>query len=182
MIAEGYDVGFRVGEMKDGTMVVRDIAPLHLVVCGAPAYLAKNGAPLKPPDLAGHNCLRLRSRRGPGKAANWHLGPDKVAVAPAVSGNFLSNDITTLVTAAVHGHGLVHAPLPLVIPLFRTRALVPVLADWISQPARIFIHYPNRKHLPERVRTFVKFMLDRLRSNPDLTSDPKTLIAPYLRR
>jgi hypothetical protein len=32
-----------------------------------------------------------------------------------------------------------------------------------------------------RVRSFVNFMLDRLRKNPDLVSDPKALVAPYLR-
>src|SRR5262245_20820330 len=36
MIADGYDVGIRAGEMRDSTMVARAIAPLHFVVCGAP--------------------------------------------------------------------------------------------------------------------------------------------------
>ena len=180
MIAGGYDVGIRAGGMKDGTMVAREIAPLHFVVCGAPSYLAKNGIPGKPADLAGHNCLRLRSRTAPGRAINWHLGPDKVAVSPPIRGNFLANDITTLVIAAVHGHGLVHGPLPFVLPRFRDKALVPLLPDWISNPGRLFIHYPNRKHLPARVRSFVNFMLERLRKNPDLTQDPRSLVAPFL--
>src|SRR5262249_14423426 len=110
MIAEGYDVGIRAGEMKDGTMVVREIAPLHFVVCGAPSYLAKNGIPEKPADLAGHNCLRLQDRTASARALNWLLGPNKVPASPPIGGNFLANDITTLVMAAVHGHGLVFAP------------------------------------------------------------------------
>jgi len=179
MIAEGYDVGIRAGEMRDATMVAREIAPLHFVVCGAPSYVAKHGVPRKPADLSGHNCVRLQARRMPAGAAHWLLGPNKVATS--VSGNFIANDITTLVTAAVHGQGLVFAPLPFVLPLFRSGALVPLLPDWISKPAHLFIHYPNRKHLPVRVRSFVDFMLDRLRKNPDLVSDPKALVAPYLR-
>ena len=181
MIAEGYDVGIRAGEMKDGTMIVREIAPLHFIVCGAPSYLVRNGMPQKPADLASHNCLRLRSRPAPAKALNWLLGPDKVPASPPIGGNFLANDITTLVTAAVHGHGLVFAPLPLVLPLFRSNALVPLLPDWMSKPGHLFIHYPNRKHLPVRVRSFVNFALDRFRKNPDLVSDPHGLIAPFVR-
>ncbi|HEU0084710.1 MAG TPA: LysR family transcriptional regulator [Bradyrhizobium sp.] len=181
MIAEGYDIGIRAGEIKDATMIVREIAPLHFVVCGAPSYLAGNGIPKKPADLASHNCLRLRSRAAPARALNWLLGPDRAPVSPPVRGNFLANDITALVTAAVHGHGLVLAPLPSVLPLFRSNALVPLLPDSISQPAHLFIHYPNRKHLPARVRSFVNFALDRFRKNPDLVSDPQRLIAPFVR-
>jgi DNA-binding transcriptional LysR family regulator len=179
MIAEGYDVGIRAGEMKDSTMVARAIAPLHFVVCGAPSYLAKHGTPRKPADLAGHNCLRLANRRTRAGPANWPLGLNKAATA--VSGNFIANDITTLVMAAVHGQGLVFAPLPLVLPLFRSGALVPLLPDWISKPMHLFMHYPNRKQLPVRTKSFVNFMLDQFRKNPDLVSDPKTLLAPYLR-
>ncbi len=181
MIAEGYDVGIRAGTMKDSTMVVREIASLHFVVCGAPSYLARNGVPQNPADLAGHNCLRLRGRSAPGRGLNWILGLDGVPASPPVDGNFLANDVITLVTAAVHGHGLAFAPLPFVLPLFRSDALVPILPQWISKPAHLFMHYPNRKHLPARVRSFVNFMLDRLRKNPDLTSDPRVLIAPFVR-
>ena len=181
MIAEGYDVGIRAGEMRDGSMVVREIAPLHFVVCGAPSYLAEHGVPAAPADLAGHNCLRLRGRAArPDRALNWMLGPKKTALTPPVNGNFVSNDITTLVTAAIHGQGLVFAPLPLVLPLFRAGALAPVLPAWISQPAHIFIHYPNRRQLPMRVRSFVNFLLERLRDNPDLGSDAQALVKPFL--
>jgi DNA-binding transcriptional LysR family regulator len=181
IIAEGYDVGIRAGDMKTGTMVAREIAPLHFVVCGSPSYLAKKGFPRKPADLAGHNCLRLRGRSGSVRALNWHFGPDGAAASPPVDGNFLANDITTLAMAAVHGHGLAFVPLPLALPLFRSKALVPVLTDWISKPVHLFIHYPSRKHLPMRVRSFVNFMLDHLRNNPDLTSNPRSLVAPFAR-
>jgi DNA-binding transcriptional LysR family regulator len=179
MIAEGYDVGIRAGEMRDSTMVAREIAPLHFVVCGAPSYLKQYGIPRQPGDLARHNCLRLQSRATPGRTASWLLGSGRIPVSPPVSGNLLAGDVTTLVTAAVHGQGLALAPLPFVLPLFRSGDLVPVLGECISRPAHLFIHYPNRKHSPVRVRSFVDFMLDRLRKNPD--SDAQTLIAPYVR-
>ena len=179
MLADAYDVGIRAGEMTDGTMIVREIAPLHFIICGAPSYLGKHGIPRKPADLVRHNCLRLQGRTTLARSGNWLLGPNRASLP--VSGNFLTNGITTLVAAAVHGHGLVFAPLPLVLPLFRSAALVPLLPDWISKPAHLFIRYPNRQHLPMRVRSFVNFMLDRFRNNPDLVSDPQVLVAAYLR-
>lgn len=180
MIAGGYDVGIRAGDARDGTMVMREVAPLNFVVCGAASYLAERGTPTTPADLAMHNCLRLRGRGPPGRSPNWSLGPGRIAVSPPVSGNFLAHDLTTLVAAAVQGQGLALAPLPLVLPLFRTGALRPVLPQCVSQAARIYIHYLSRKNLPARVKVFVNFMLERLRSNPDLTSDPQVLLAPFV--
>jgi LysR family transcriptional regulator, transcriptional activator for dmlA len=180
MIAGGYDVGIRAGEARDGSMVIREVAPLNFVVCGAPSYLAERGVPVTVADLSKHNCLRLRGRGPAAQPFKWRLGPKKLADAQPVRGNFLANDITTLVTVAAHGQGLVFAPLPLVLPLFRTGALRPVLPECVSQPARIFIHYLSRRHLPARVKAFVNFMLEHLRSNPDLTSDPQALLAPFV--
>ena len=180
MIAGGYDVGIRAGEARDGTMVMREVAPLHFIVCGAPSYLAERGIPLSVADLSEHNCLRLRGRGPAFRSAPWRLGPKQLSETPSISGNFMANDIPALVTAAVHGQGLVFAPLPFVLPLFRTGALRPVLPQCLSQPARIFIHYVSRKHLAARVKAFVNFMLEHLRNNPDLTSDPQALLAPFV--
>jgi DNA-binding transcriptional LysR family regulator len=180
MIANGYDIGIRAGEARDGSMVMREIAPLNFVVCGAPSYLAERGIPAAPADLLNHNCLRLRGRGPTARSAHWRLGSGKRAVSLPVTGNFLARDLTTLVTAATHGQGLVFAPLPMVLPLFRTNALQPVLPNHVAQPARIYIHYATRKHVPARVRVFVNFMLEHLRGNADLTSDPQKLLAPFI--
>jgi DNA-binding transcriptional LysR family regulator len=173
MIAGRYDVGIRVGPLRDSSMVVREVAPLPFVVCAAPAYLAVRGVPRDPRDLARHNCLRLRAR-STGRALPWLLGPERVPVP--VDGDLVSNDLTALVTAALHGQGLVCAPVPLVLPLLRAGALVPLVTDWLGLGAHVFIHYPNRRNLPARVRCFVNFVVDALRANPDLTGDVQTLL------
>src|SRR5262245_24022701 len=180
MIALCYHVVIPAGEPRYDTMVMREVAPLHFVVCGAPSYLAERGIPSSAADLSKHNCLRLRGSATASRSAPWRLGPRQRSQSPSISGNFLANDIPALVTAAVHGQGLVFAPLPFVLPLFRTGALRPVLPECVSQPARIFIHYVSRKHLAARVKAFVNFMLEHLRSNPDLTSAPQPLLAPFL--
>lgn len=180
MIAGGYDVGIRAGEARDGSMVMREVAPLNFVICGAPSYLAERGIPLTVADLSKHNCMRLRGRGPAAGSLKWRLGPRELADSASIKGNLIAHDITTLVTAAVHGQGLVFAPLPFVLPLFRAGELRPVLPECISQPARIFIHYVSRKHLPVRVKAFVNFMLEQLRGNPDLTSDPRALLAPFV--
>src|SRR5262249_50664884 len=156
-----------------------EVAPLHFVVCGAPSYLAERGLPVMAADLSKHNCLRFRGRGAASHPLHWRLGPKDSTARPSISGNFFANDVTALVTLAAHCHGLAFAPLLAVLPLFRTGALRPVLPQCISLAAHIFIHYASRKHLPARVKAFVNFMLEHLRGNPDLTSDPQSLLAPF---
>jgi DNA-binding transcriptional LysR family regulator len=173
MIARRYDLGVRVGALRDSDRVVREIAPLPFVVCGAPAYLSAHGAPETLADLRHHNCLRTRGP-GSGRPMPWVLGSERTVVP--VEGTLVCNDLTALVAAALHANGLVLAPVPLILPLLRSGALVPVLTDWLGHGAHVYLHYPNRRDLPARVRTLVNFLLAALRSNPDLTSDVQTLL------
>ena len=94
MIGGRYDVGIRAGEARDGFMIVREIAPLSFVVCGAPAYFAEHGIPQSAADLSQHNCLRLRARGGvPRKLSNgawvqrgaWILSPSAAISSGMIS-------------------------------------------------------------------------------------------------
>jgi DNA-binding transcriptional LysR family regulator len=175
MIGERYDIGIRVGPLREGSAIVREIAPLAMVVCAAPAYLQARGRPATPDDLRTHNCLRLRPT-GSAQAVPWVLGEGAQALQPAAAGDLVCNDITGLVTAALHGQGLVLAPLPLVLPLLRAGALVPLLPQWLALGRHVYLHYPNRRNLPARVRALVDFLLQRLRAHPDLRGDPRELV------
>src|SRR6516165_2833140 len=52
-----FDVGVRIGRLGDSSLIARRIAPVRLVICAAPEYLARDGVPQTPEDLASHNCL-----------------------------------------------------------------------------------------------------------------------------
>ena len=178
MIAQGYDVGIRVGRAPADGVVVRPIAELRFLVCGSPAYLARHLPPQTPLDLLSHNCLRLRHRAN-GRMLAWTLTLKGEQVTPPVHGDFIANDLVALITAATHGQGLVYAPLPRILPLLRSGELKLVLSDWLSPGIAIFLHYPSRKGLPARVKAFVEFMLERWRRHPDLQSAPHTLLKPF---
>jgi hypothetical protein len=44
----------------------------------------------------------------------------------------------------------------------------------------VYLHYPNRKNLPERTRVFVDFALKRLANEPDLQTKHRELVAPFI--
>lgn len=189
MVADGIDVGIRVGNIQDPAIVARRVADLPFIVCASPSYLALQGVPKTIDDLSRHNCLRLGRAHpsgGDGAASkatsagiNWRLGEKREAVTPPVSGSLIANDFNALEQAAISGLGLFHAPLPLVMPHFRTGVLRPVLPSALSNVLSLYIHYRSRRNQPARMKIFVDFMLEHLRENPDLATKPETLCAPF---
>jgi DNA-binding transcriptional LysR family regulator len=52
-----FDVGVRIGRLRDSSLIARRIGPIRLAVCAAPDYLARYGEPKTPEDLSKHDCL-----------------------------------------------------------------------------------------------------------------------------
>ncbi len=57
LVDEGFDLAIRIGEIHQEDLVARYLAPYRMVICAAPAYLARYGTPGMPEDLADHLCL-----------------------------------------------------------------------------------------------------------------------------
>ncbi|MBS7806787.1 LysR family transcriptional regulator [Variovorax sp. PCZ-1] len=179
MVAQGYDVGIRVGRMKSSSLVARPIAPLPFVVCASPDYLRLRGEPASLEDLAEHNCLRL-SRIGSREPMPWFLKGLDAKLDTEIRGNLTLNDFSALQTAAMQGAGLACIPLPLAMPSIRQGRLLPLLQKHISTELVVYLYYLNRKNLPMRTRSFVDYVLAALEKEKDLQTSPAQLLAPYI--
>lgn len=56
-VEEGYEVILRIGELTDSQMIAYPLRPYRLIACASPDYLAQNGVPETPAELANHSCL-----------------------------------------------------------------------------------------------------------------------------
>ncbi len=75
-VVERVDVGFRVGVHHPGSgLIARRLFPLQLIVCAAPAYLDRYGAPTAPADLSAHRCSVFRNPVT-GQLEPWFLSHD----------------------------------------------------------------------------------------------------------
>jgi DNA-binding transcriptional LysR family regulator len=179
MVAEGFDVGIRVGPMQDSSFIARAIAPLPFVLCASPSYWLSHAKPQTLEELCSHHCIRI-GRRGNQSPMPWMLHGMTEAISSQLKNKLLVNDFAAAVQAAVAGYGVVCAPLPLVMPLFRSGQLRPVLTQHISPKLQVYLHYPNRKNLPSRTRVFVDFVLEQLRQEKDLQTPAAELVAPFI--
>ena len=79
LIDAGIDVAIRIGALPDSSLVARRLAPNQRRLVASPDYIARNGEPRQPAELAGHRCLAfaLQARndawfyRPRGGASEW---------------------------------------------------------------------------------------------------------------
>ena len=71
-VEDRVDVGFRIGLSPAEGVIARKLFPLQLIICAAPAYLARHGAPDTLHALAAHRCSAFRSS-GTGRVLPWHV-------------------------------------------------------------------------------------------------------------
>jgi DNA-binding transcriptional LysR family regulator len=170
MIADGFDIGIRVGQMSQPTLLARPIAPLNFVVIAAPSYFRNHGVPKHPDDLAKHKCVaQSASLQDDSKVealkSAWRLGDIKNPTIGQTPVAFISNDQAVLLACALEGLGLFYCPLPLALPHLIRGEVQMALTDWMSTGLNVFLHYPSRRNLPTRVKLVVDFFLKQLRDH-----------------
>lgn len=59
LVGERIDVAIRLGVMADSALIAQRLMPTRYFICASPQYLAQQGYPHHPHDLARHECLRF---------------------------------------------------------------------------------------------------------------------------
>ena len=57
MVDEGVDIGVRIGELPDSSLQAIRVGRVRRVICAAPSYLKRHGAPQTPDDLTAHTIV-----------------------------------------------------------------------------------------------------------------------------
>ncbi|HWX47880.1 MAG TPA: LysR family transcriptional regulator [Roseomonas sp.] len=154
LIAGGYDVAVRTGEISDSRLTTRLLTRGSQVTFAAPSYLARHGTPRTPEELREHNCIV--GRFGP----EWSFrGPDRKPMTVRVSGNAIVNSGDALREAAAAGIGIGQGTWWLVRKDLERGAVESILPDYALEGMPISILYPAQRHLPAKVRVFIDFLV-----------------------
>jgi len=161
LVDEGIDVAITFGSLDDTSHIAKKVASSPLLVCGSPAYFAEFGKPLIPEDLENHSCL-----------VNWAIPPrDKWNFKGLegekeikVTGRMEANAADPIRIAAKKGLGLVMLPEYIVSRDIEKGYLQVVLDEYAMAPVNIHAVYPHRKYLSAKVRAFLAFLEEWLRT------------------
>ncbi|RYF16494.1 MAG: LysR family transcriptional regulator, partial [Comamonadaceae bacterium] len=102
---DAFDVCVRFGEPPDARVVARRLAPNRRLLCASPAYLARQGTPRQPHELAQHSVIGIR--QGDEAYGVWKLRSGKRTETVKVRGPLSTNDGEIAVNWALAGHGIV---------------------------------------------------------------------------
>ena len=158
---EGFDLDVRVGDEIAPHLIARRLADNHRVLCAAPAYLQRKGAPRTVADLAAHDCLVIKERDHP--FGVWRLRSGAQEESVKVRGPLSANNGEMAVQWAVDGRGIVLRSLWDVGAQLQAGRLVQVLPQW-QQEANVWAVYPTRLERSAKVRVCVEFLREYFRA------------------
>ena len=155
LVAEGYDLALRIGYMQDSSLVARKISssPMHFVA--SPSYLESRGTPLTPDDLEYHQGLLYKSSLN---QVHWQSTKANQIQRYKIQSKAVSNNGMALLEMTKAGLGISNAPDFFVKDALASGELVEILSEYKQKPLDIYVVYPNRRHLPAKVRAFIEFL------------------------
>lgn len=155
LVAEGFDLAIRIGELPSSSLVARKLAAVRRILCATPDYIERHGAPSTIEDLERHVCIPAHNN------AYWHLSGPNGPVALRPVGPLSTNSSEVVREAVLSGLGIAFRSTWDVGPDLRAGRLVQVLPEWEgSSDVGLYAVYPSRQHLPAKVRAFIDFLAE----------------------
>ncbi|EQB12834.1 LysR substrate-binding domain-containing protein [Sphingobium lactosutens] len=155
LIAEGYDLAIRTGELADSRLIATRIGERTFLTCAAPAYLDRAPEPAQVADLDRHECLA-------GTNMTWHFKVDGSSVIYRPKARFRCNSGHAVVDACLSGMGICQLPTFYVLPYVRSGQLRLILPGIQPDDEPIWAVYPQRRHLMPKIRSAIDYIRDEI--------------------
>jgi DNA-binding transcriptional LysR family regulator len=155
----GFDVTIRIASLPDSSMIARSLAPAPRIMVASPDYLAREGTPQTPKDLAHHKCLSYGYLQS---GVSLQLCNGKETQRVTVSGPLHANNGDILAQAAVAGMGIALLPNFIIERAVADGRLVPVLCEWEAPAITVNAVYPSSRRVPMKTRAFIDFLVAEL--------------------
>lgn len=162
LAGEGFDCAVRVGDFPDSSLVSVRLADNRRLCVATPDYLRRHGTPEHPSDLARFDCLTLSSDAS--QTRGWAFSVPGEGGAPAEllhikpAGPLDCSDGQVLHDWCLQGWGIAWRSTWEVEREIADGRLQEVLAAYAAPPNGIYAVFPQRKHLPLRVRLWIDFL------------------------
>lgn len=164
LMQEGFDLAIRIANLPDSSLIARRLAPIRTEVCASPAYLERMGTPKSLDELLAHQCLVYSLLRD---FETWHFtDADGKLLKTKIRPYLKSTNGEYLREAAVDGLGIVLIPSFITYKDIERGALIPLLTAYTRPQLEAYAIYPQTRHLSQRVRAFVDFLVKRFAGTP----------------
>ncbi|MBM94826.1 MAG: LysR family transcriptional regulator [Oceanospirillaceae bacterium] len=178
LVEEGIDVAVRIGHLPDSSDRALKVGDIRSLLVASPGYLARNGVPDNPDQLADHNLIA--STAGAGRGGYWRFYRRRVGDYAAVEQRVMIEPRLTVTTndsaieAAVAGLGITRINSYQIHRHLMEGALTVLLTEFEppSRPVQI-LHREMREQgqwlgqlgQPGKTRAFIDVLAQRLRDD-----------------
>ncbi|NOC92723.1 LysR family transcriptional regulator [Ruegeria sp. HKCCD6604] len=165
LVDEGLDVGIRIGNLADSSLMALRCGAVRQVVFAAPAYLDARGEPDTPDDLANHAIINSTALHA---SAQWHFQKSEMVMTKRVNPRISMNTNDAVIELALQGHGIGRLLSYQVAPYVADGRLRTVLNSYEPPEVPIHLVHQEGRTVSAKVRAFVDFAAKRLISDPYL--------------
>jgi len=158
-IADEIDLAFRVGVLKESSLVARKLLTYRNRLVAAPSYLEQFPAPQRPSDLLGHRMIAFSKGYREREWCFTHAfgGEEELLTFPPY---LAMNEYSGVAAAVLRGAGIGDLP-PVVAPeLFESGQLVEVMPDWRFPTLDMSLVHLSNRNISRAVRLFKDFAAD----------------------
>jgi len=180
-VEDRVDVGFRLGASPHEGVIARRLFPVQLIICASPDYVKKYGKPASLSELQAHRCSVFR-HPNTGVVVPWRVKVKgdvlEQFVVPALS----TNDEILELEAVLAGTVIGQLAGATAAPYIRSKRLVPILAEYMSDSSSYFVYFGSRSSQPARARAFIDLAVKSLADNTEYVLSQKELRASSAER
>lgn len=163
LYSQSVDLAVRYGVPRDSSLVAVPLVPENQVVlCAAPAYIQRFGAPETPQDLTQHNCLCLGHNDT--LHTRWTFVQGSQSTYVDVAGNRDSKDGDVIRRWAVAGKGIARKSRLDVARELRSGALVEINVGWQSENYPLNLLCPERRLMNATVQALKGHLMDSVQA------------------
>ncbi|KAK0350666.1 hypothetical protein LTR94_028122, partial [Friedmanniomyces endolithicus] len=155
-VAEGYDLGVRLGETLRPDMIATRIGgALRMAAVASPGYLARHGRPRTLEDLPSHRCLHRRLGAG---VYRWEVTRDGAdLILDALPQTLIVNDDALLRRAVCDGAGIAFVIESVIADDLAAGRLVELFPEHCPPFPGFFIYHASRRQMRPAVRATIDF-------------------------
>jgi DNA-binding transcriptional LysR family regulator len=157
VVAEGYDVVIRVGDINDSNLVARKFTSSRSVVVASPDYLKRKGCPKQAEDLVQHDCIAYSLLPMP---TQWSFYKDGARTNVTVDPRAMCNLAAIEIAMVMQGIGITQIPLFTCEKEVANGDLKIILEDYDQKKHDVYAVFPHRQYLTAKVRVFVDFVVE----------------------
>jgi DNA-binding transcriptional LysR family regulator len=165
LVEDGVDVAVRFVRQYDGALPGRQLGITRILLLASPQYVAVHGAPRSVEDVGERDGLVYGSPAPWLEFPCWSNGTEgRLRLKPHV----VSSSSDVLRSTLVQGVGVAVLTTMQAGSDLRDGRLVRLLPELDLGCMRVYVVYPNRRHLPAKVRAFVEFLGECFGGRPDV--------------